>query len=153
MPVSPQSNLVPITLTLDTSAYASGDVLSDTQVVADAVPGNDGEAILQSLALIDEDDQKAAMTLMFFSGSGSLGTENSAPNISDANAREYLGKVPVLTTDYDDLGGVSVVNFKNIGLVVRGALGTRNIYVAVLNGSGTPTFTASGIKLRLGFLW
>jgi len=33
---------------------------------------------------------------------------------------------------------------------VKPASGTTDLYVAAVNGSGTPTYTAAGLKLRLG---
>jgi hypothetical protein len=143
---------IDVALSLDTSAYASGDLLADAQIVAACTRANDVEAVLQSIMVIDEDDQKAAFTIYFASASASWGTENSAPSISDANAREILGYVDVAVADYKDLGGVSVACKNNVGMVVKPASGSDDIYVAVVNGSGTPTYTASGVRLRLGFI-
>jgi len=143
---------IDVTLSLDTSAYTSGDVLADTQVVTNAMRVNDGLGILQSVVAVDEDDQGAAFDLHFFSANSSLGTENAAPSIADADARNWLGKVAIATGDWADLGGVRVACIANINLAVKPASGTRNLYVGVINGSGTPTYTASGVRLRLGFL-
>lgn len=144
---------IDVTLTLDTSAYASGDVLADTQVVTNAMRANDLGGILQSVTVIDQDDQKAAFDIYFLSANVSMGTENSAPSISDANALEILGApIQIAVSDYKDLGGVSIAGKDAIGKIVKPATGTRNLYVAVVNGTGAPTYTASGVKLRLGFL-
>lgn len=151
LPVATPVSHVDVTLSLDTSAYTAGDVLADTQVVTNAMRANDSLGILQSVVAIDEDDQGAAFDLHFFSANGSLGTENAAPSTADADARTWLGKVSIGTGDWIDLGGVRVASIANIGLAVKPASGTRNLYVGVINGSGTPTYTASGIKLRLGF--
>lgn len=144
--------LIEVTLSLDTSAYASGDVLADTQQIDAAFSLADGRGVLHSLMVIDEDDQGAAFDVYILSGSGSMGTENAAPSISDANARTILCRIPVLTSDYADLGGVKVANLSGLNRVVSAASGTDDLYVAVVNGSGTPTFTASGVKLRLGII-
>lgn len=145
-------NLIDVTFSLDTSAFASGDVLADTQVVAGAFFENDGQGILHSLALVDKDDQKVAMTVLLFSANVALGTENSAPSISDANAANFLGAIDITAGDWRDLGGVSVCELSGLGKIVKAASGTKDIYVALLNGTGTPTFTASGIVGRFGFL-
>lgn len=144
--------LIEVTLSLDTSAYASGDVLADTQQIDAAFSLADGRGVLHSLMVIDEDDQGAAFDVYILSGSGSMGAENAAPSISDANARTILCRIPVLTSDYADLGGVKVANLSGLNRVVSAASGTDDLYVAVVNGSGTPTFTASGVKLRLGII-
>lgn len=144
--------LIDVTLSLDTNAYASGDLLADTQAVANAVRLNAGYGILHSVMVIDEDDQGAAFDIYFLSANNTLGTENSAPSISDANAREILCVVPVATSDYKDLGGVKIAGFSGLNRIIRGASGSTSIYVAVVNGSGTPTYTASGVKLRVGII-
>jgi hypothetical protein len=141
--------MIDVTLSLDTSAYASGDLLADTQAVTGYTTVVGTTSYLQSLTVIDEDDQKVAFTVVFLSSNVSLGTENAAPSISDANGREILGTVSVGTADYVDLGGVSVASIKNIGLTLNGPTG---LWVAVVNSTGTPTYTASGVRLRLGFV-
>jgi hypothetical protein len=143
---------VDVTLSLDTSAYASGDVLADTQVITNMVARIGYGGVLQSVEVIDEDDQGAAFTIYFLDANVAMGTENSAPSISDANARSITGSVAVATSDYADLGGVKVAKISGGGLPLQAASGTRNGYVAVVNSTGTPTYTASGVRLRLGIL-
>ena len=145
-------DLVPVTLTCDTSILADDDVIADTQEVTNAFDA-DGFARFQSLILIDEDDQKQDVDILFFNGSGTLGTENSGASISDANARNYLGKVSILIADYLDLGGVAVAQAVNCGLILKAKdLATPSLYVAAVCRSGTPTYTAAGLKLRLGLI-
>lgn len=147
-----ETKLFEVTLSLDTSAYSSGDLLADAQQCDGALAKADGTGVLQSIMIIDEDDQKAAFTIYLTNVATSWGTENSAPTISDTVARSILAIIDVATTDYKDLGGVSVANIKGIGAVLKSVSGNDDLYVAVVNGSGTPTYTASGVKLRLGIL-
>lgn len=144
--------IVEVTLSLDTSAYASGDLLADTQAAASAVRLNAGYGVLHSVTVVDEDDNGAAFDIYFLSANNTFGSENSAPSISDASARDILGVLSVATTDYKDLGGVKIAFFSGINMIVKGASGSTSIYVAVVNGSGTPTYTASGVRLRLGII-
>lgn len=146
-----QPRLVDVTLTIETTALDAGDVAADTQVVTGATKAADTFGVLQSLAFVDPEDQKAACTFYFFSANVSLGTEDSAPSISDANALNYLGHVDVAVGDYKDLGGVSVAmpNFKPFA--VKPATGTANIYVA-MTVVATPTYAGGAATLRLGFL-
>ncbi len=139
-----------VTPVCDTSAYTAGDVLFDTTAVTGALRSSGGAAELVSVTLIDEDDQAAAnITLYFLRSNVSLGTINGAPNISDANAREIQGHVTIASTDFVDVGGAKVGCKTNLGLVMEAATGTT-LYVAA-TCAGTPTQTAAGIKLRLGF--
>lgn len=145
------SDVFPVTLSLDTSAYVSGDVLADTQVLTDAMLVAGGRAILQSVVVIDEDDQKQGFILLFFSSSQSLGTENAAPDVSDSEIREFLGKVTVNAGDYLDLGGASVAQPSFTPFLLEAAADSKDLYVAALS-QGTGTYSASGLKLRLGLL-
>mgnify|MGYP001601299563 CR=1 FL=1 len=150
--VGGKTSVFDVTLSLDTSAYASGDLLADTQACSALFRKDDGTGLLQSLMVIDQDDQKVAFDVYILSANVTMGTENSAPSITDANAVNILGIVSVATTDYKDLGGVSVANIKGLGIPIKAVSGTDDLYLAVVNGTGTPTFTASGVKLRLGVL-
>lgn len=142
--------IVDLTLSLDTGAYASGDVLANTQVVTDALRDKNVGGTLRSLTVIDEDDQKAVFDIYFLDAASSLGAENGPPDITDAAARSLLGKVAVAVADYKDLGGVAIAHYDNLNILLRAATDSKDIYVGVINGSGSPTYTASGLKLRLG---
>lgn len=143
--------VVPVTFTLDTSAYTAGDLLADTQAITAAVPVSAGVVTLTSMVLNDKDDQVAAtMTVVFLDANVSLGSENSAPSITDANADAIVGIVPIAIADWVDMGGCKVASKTNIQLMVKGATGSQDIYVALITG-GTPTQTASGITGRFAF--
>lgn len=142
-------SLIDVTLSLDTNAYADGDVLAATQEIAGAVRTNAGCALLQSLTVHDEDDVGQALDLIFFSANSALGTENAAPSITDAAARDILGIVSIASADFKDFGGVKIASLKGIGLILKGATSATSVYVgAIIRGAGT--FTAAGIRLRLG---
>lgn len=144
------SEVVEVTLTLDTLIYAAGDVLSDSAAVA-GMPVNGGRARLVSLVVIDEDDQGAALDLVFFSTNVSLGAKNAVPSISDADARNTLGHVSVAASDYIDLGGVREATKSGLDLLLEAAAGSRSVYVGSIT-RGTPTHSANGLRLRLGLV-
>lgn len=141
-----------VTLSLDTAAYADGDVLADTQTVTNAfkIPG--GRMILQSVTVLDEDDQGQAFDLIFLDTNNSLGTENAAVSITDANARRIFGRVSIAAGDYYDLVANRIATVTNIGLVLAAATGSRSLFLGAVS-RGTGTYTASGIKLKLGVMW
>jgi hypothetical protein len=143
------ADVVYVTPTLDTSAYTAGDVLFDTAAVAGALRVSGGKAKLVSVTVLDEDDQAAAtLDLYFFRSNVSLGTVNGAPNVSDANARECLGWVPVAVADWKDVGTSKIACVRNVNLMLKATTGTT-VYVAGVTG-GTPTQTAAGIRIALG---
>lgn len=140
-----------VTLSLDTSAYATGDVLAATQEIADVVPSVGDATALHSLVILDKDDQGQGLDIVFLDANVPLGTENAAPSITDANAAHVLGIVSVAAADFVDLGGCRVATLSGIGLVLQPAADSRSVYVAAIS-RGTGTYTAAGIDLRLGFI-
>ena len=150
LPVGNVTELISVTLSLDTSAYANGDLLADAQAVTGAARASGKGGELVSVVVVDEDDQGAAFDIYLTQVSTSWGTENSAPTVTDAVARSIQAVIPIGTGDYKDLGGVKVAQIKNIGAVYETS-GGADLYVAVVNGSGTPTYTASGVRLVFGF--
>lgn len=141
---------VDVTFSLDTNIYASGDLLAESQVIAACMRVDDSTGVLSGFSLHDEDDQGIEMDVVLLSANASLGTENAAVSITDANAREILGIINVASTDWKDLGGVKVATKLNVNQPIKPATGTDDIYVALIT-RGTPTHTASGIRGRFHF--
>ena len=147
--VGSASDWITLTTSLDTGAYAANDVLADTQELASAVRVNGGNAIVDSIVVLDEDDNAGDLTVVFFRTNVSLGTENSAVSITDANARQILCSIPILSSDYDDLVGSQVATLSNVGCLIEAASGTTSVYVGLISND-TKTYTASGIQLAFG---
>lgn len=149
IPLKMISTITNVTLTLDTAAYADGDLMADTQEVANCFPINSGTGVLNTVTVIDEDDQGQPFDLVFLDSNNTLGSENVPPTISDTNARAVLGWVPIKTTDYIDLGGVRVATISGLSLNIKANTGNNDMYVAAIS-RGTGTYTASGVLLRIG---
>lgn len=145
-----KTKTVDLTFSLDTSAYASGDLLADSQRLVDVVRFADFQGVLSGFTLHDEDDQGVELDVVFLSANVSLGTENAGVSVTDANARQILGIVNVASTDWKDLGGVKVATKLNVNVPILPAAQTRDVYVALIT-RGTPTHTASGIRGRFHF--
>lgn len=142
-----------LAMTTDTNVYASGDLIADTQQLDAAFRLSNGTGVLNSITIIDQDAQGVALYIMLHNTTTSMGTENSAPNISDANLAAGLqGVITVATTDYVTVSGAKVACLKNLGIPIKAVSGTDDLYVSVLNSTGTPTFTATGLNLALGIL-
>lgn len=135
-----------VTPVCDTSAYTAGDVLFPTTAITIASGVQAARGTIRFAGVLDKDDQTAqAISLWFMRSNVALGTANSAPNISDTNAEEIIGKVTVTTSD--DLGGCKLGQADGLSLPFELSSGT--LYVAATT-AGTPTQTASGIVLRIG---
>lgn len=142
---------VAVTPTCDTSAYTAGDVIFDVTAIANAGRVSGGVCVLQSVTVVDKADQTAAaMTLFFFSTTGTFGTANAAPSMSDANAgSNYQGHVVIAAADWVDIGGAKIACAKGIGLAMKPAATT--LYVAATT-AGTPTYGASDLVYQFTFL-
>ena len=146
-------DLIDVTLTTDAEAHADNDVIAQSIEIPNAVAVKGGSAIIQSIMLLDEDNEAPAVDLIFQTDNTALASdEGEAINISDANARDILGFVNV--SNYTDLIGCKVAVKSNIGLVVKAASDTKSIYVHAVNRSGgtyTPAATTD-LKMRIGIV-
>ena len=147
LPVGTLLKITDVTLSLDTSAYASGDVLADSQIISACLRTDDGTGTIVNVTLTDVDDQGAGLDLIFLDANVALGTENSTPSITDGNAANILGWVRINASDWIDLGGVRLASVP-CTIPVKGVSGADDLYVAAIT-RGTPTHTASGIVLRV----
>jgi hypothetical protein len=140
-----------VTLSLNTSAYANADLLADTQSIDAAFFAIDGTGLIRSLVVIDEDDNTLyTFSVWFLDGTGTLGTENSAPSATDAVCRTILGKVDFATTDGLDLGDSKVYSKTGLSIPVKAITGTDDLGIAAIVTTGTPTHSAAGIRVRIG---
>ena len=145
--------VIDVTLSLDTNIYADNDVAAAPQEVTNffRVPG--GRAYLHSIKVQDNDDQGVEMEILFLNATGSIGAENAAFGPTDAVAETIIGRVLIATADYTDASTSQFAFQGNIGLMMQAAPSTTSVWIAAVVRSGTPTFTASGVKLKLGVMW
>ena len=146
-------DLIDVTLTTDAEGHADNDVIAQSIEIPNAVAVMGGSAIIQSIMLLDEDDEAPAVDLIFQTDNTALASdEGEVINISDANARDILGFVNV--SNWSDLVGCQIAVKSNIGLVVKAASTTKSIWVHAVNRSGgtyTPAATTD-LKMRIGIV-
>lgn len=151
--ISTETDVKDVTPVLDTNAYADNDVLFVPIVIPGAFREPGGIRVLQSIVVLDGDDQAVDMDLVFFNASATLGTINAAVSISDADAAKIIGYVRLVAADdANDLINSYVYAKSGIGQVLKAASGQTDLYVAGIVRSGTPTFSAAGMKIKLGFI-
>lgn len=148
---TPGGTVVSVTPVLDTAIYAADELLFNTTAIASAAFQAGGVVRLESILLLDEDDQGIAMDLLFLDAATSLGTFNAAFGASDTLARGIVGRVNIATGDYVDCGGFRVAQKSGLNLMLECAAATSSLYVAGITRGGTPTYTASGLKFKFGF--
>lgn len=143
-----QPNVYDVTPVLEASILADNDVF----FIATEVPGVFDKGlprILDSVEVLDGDDQATEFDLIFFNATATIGTLNAGVTISDADAAKVIGRVSFLTTDAIDLINSTLFVKTGIGLIMKGV--TSSVWVAGVVRSGTPTYTAAGFKIKLGF--
>lgn len=140
------------TPSVDTTALAAGDVIADTEAVSGFFRANDVGTTLIGLTVLDKTDNTAAnldMTFVFFKSNVSLGTENSAPSITDTNAEHIIGLVRVQSTDVIDLGLSKVAYVQPKPVPLTPLSGTDDVAVAIFSAnSGAPDFDASALVVN-----
>ncbi len=159
LPVSATANAIPVkalddVITIDasvpTAALAEGDVAFATQEVANFSTGANITSVLQSVTVIDVDDQGIGIDLIFFSENTTLGTENSAPDIDDTEVQTSIGRVQVGAGSFYDLGANKIACSYPIGLPMKAGAG-GSIWMAGI-ARGAPTYASGHIYIKLGIL-
>ena len=148
---APEHALQPVPLA-DGTFIISPSVLADTQAVTNMFRVVDGTATLNSIHILDPDDQGVAFDIIFLDANQSLGTENAAPSITDANAQTIIGRIRVGAADFVDIGGSRIATISGIGLTLKAASGTTTGYIGSIT-RGAATYAGGHIYLRLGLTW
>jgi hypothetical protein len=141
-----------LTLTTDDSSHSANDVLAATQALAGAARVAGGTGVIQTIVVQDLSDQGVAMDLVFLDANVGIGTENAAVSVADSDAVAILGTVNIATTDYCDLINSQVATVRNVGLEFKCAAASTSLYVAAITRGGTPTYAATGLRLKIGIL-
>lgn len=137
---------------LETSVLANGDVF----FIPTQVPGcfKLGEpAKLISIQVNDTDDQGVSFDLYFFNATATLGTLNAGITISDADAAKAIGQASftAAANGTDLINSWLYVKTFDEGILMTPVDGSSSLWVAGVVRSGTPTYSASGFKIKLGF--
>lgn len=144
-----EPDVVAVTLVADTSIYADNDVLAIPQEITGFFRDAGGKVSLDSIVLLDEADQAVDVELIFMDANGTLGTINEPVTMSDADARKVLGSVLIVAADYTDLVNGQVATKRlDTPLWLEGV--TTSLWLGAIVRSGTPTYAAASLKLKLG---
>lgn len=144
------ATVITITPNIVTGAMTAGDVLFDFTELQNAVRDAGGQALIQSITVIDKGDLQAAALDLYLSGAAvALGTSNAAPSITDANAAgvDHLGQIGV--ADWKDLGGVRVATLKGVG--VLGQAAATSLWIGAVT-QGTANNANADIVVRVALV-
>ena len=112
-----------------------------------------GTAIIQSIVILDDDDNGNALDKVLMDTTGLLDAGDDADVIDAADGvipDAILGVVSV--TNYFDGVLWQVGQKDNIGLTIKSASTTRSVYISAINRGGTATWTAEGLRLKIGYI-
>ena len=150
-------DLIDVTLTTVAAAIGNNEVISQSIEIENAVAVSGGSGIIQSVMLLDEDDEAPAIELLFSQVSTAItdaASEVIGNSVADLDAtfRSFLGATTV--SSWSDLVDAQIGVKSNIGLAIKAASGATSIWVHAINRSGgnyTPAATTD-LKLRIGII-
>ena len=147
-------DVITLTVVGDANESADNEAIFQADEIENAVAVNGGTCILQSVGLLDDDDNGGAIDLVFMDTTGLLDASDDCTVIDAADGvipDAILGVVTI--SSYFDGVLWQYGHKENIGLVLKAASGSRSIYVSGVNRSGGAlTWTAAGIRLKLGIV-
>jgi hypothetical protein len=100
-------------LTTATTAYSVGDQMGAQMTFAGAAVDSGGTGVILSAVVLDKADVTTDMRLHLWKASVTLASDNAAFSVSDADMQNYLGFIPVTTTD---VGANRVGYLSNVGI-------------------------------------
>lgn len=127
-----------VTPTISTSAYATGDAVGGLLTFASVVESANSAATLDSIVVIDKDQELATFDLVLFDQTFTATADNAVFAPSDADLANCIGVVRV--SDYANFSTNSVATRTNVGLGIK-LTGTSLFGQLVVRG--TPTYTAT----------
>lgn len=142
------AQLIVVTPTVDTNAYASGDQLSTAQRLLAVAEDTKGLALLRSILVIDADNQKAGLDLLFFNQDpGVLAADNAPVVLSTAQLAMLVGKVAIVTGDYAVIQATTnAVAYKEVQELLGCLKGLKDLWLVIVI-RGSATYTAAGTSL------
>ena len=149
---------VRVTPVLTGVQYANNDILFDTVEIPGAVKYAGGASKLVNVSLWSKSNDVFDIELLFFQVNQSMGTVNTARNVSDADwvTAKYLGHV-VLDGSAEDYnyGGGRIFTFADrpaLPIILQAESGSTSVFCAAfLSGDDvTPSFSVGDIELIFG---
>jgi hypothetical protein len=132
-------------LTTASTAYSAGDTLGTGWTIPNAAKASAGTGRVVGIDLRDYADVTSSISLWFFQGSVTFGTDNAAPSLSDADSLKYVGDITIAMVD---LGSVRVgsANSVSIPYVLDG---TDLLVYATTNTGHTFFGAVTDLRLRV----
>lgn len=140
------------TPTVDTSAYAAGDLIGGKLTLANAAKAEGGGGLVLMAGLIDMAAQEALIDVVLFNADpeNTTFTDNAAFDIADADLANAIK--PVQVFDWTGFNDNSIGWSEEAPRPFVCAAGETALYAALVS-RGTPTFAAAtDLRLRVAVL-
>ena len=156
-------DLIDVTITLPDNNTAAGDVIFHPQKIEDAVAELGGKCMIQSVALIIQDNSTEAsadgtvvQTIQLLFTSDSSNTNMDAvldPAASGTAATSLMNSFcgQVYVTNLIDAGRQSIGSAQNIGIIAKAADASRDMYVWGMC-HGVDNYNGGTLTLRVGVI-
>ena len=134
--------------TVTAGAYSANDVLGG--LMEFQIPWEPGAGFVDSVRVVDDADQKAAMTLWLFNAAPTAILDNAAFAPTVADLKKVVGKIAIAASDYTTLNG-NAVALKALNSDGQTSFYCPNgILYAYAVPSATPTYAAvTDIQIEL----
>ena len=147
--------IIRVTPTLSTDAYAAGDVAFTATEIPNAVREDGGCSKIVNCFVMDQDRDTFDLNLIFTEKNTAIGTINATADISDANmeaigfcgmnffqsdaaANGHIDNVRIMKQQSISSSGESVEP-----VLIQAEAGSTSVYVSGIFPDGTPTFAAA----------
>lgn len=152
--VGGHTKVVSVTPTVDTSAYASGDLIGGKLTLSSAGRFGDklrnGTGVVQSVVVADKAKQSVTLDVVLFDTdpTGTTFTDNAAFAVADADIGKIIGVASVSNwTAFSDNSVGDAINLTNLPF----DLGESTTIYAALVARGAPTYVAAtDLVVRVG---
>lgn len=139
MPLHGNTRKIEAPLTITAGAYSASDVVGGLVAVT-IQQGRFASGVIRKLSVVDDDNEKAALTIYFFSEAPTSIADNAAFAPAIADLKKMSGSVAVAAGDYVTLNGNAIALKTEINHDFQATTGILYLYLVC---TGTPTYTAT----------
>lgn len=133
-------------VTSNGAAYALGDAVGGLWTFPVAL-GSEGSGVIEQLTIIDLDDAKSPLDIVFFRDAPVSGfTDNAAVAIAAGDRTKVIGWMQVLASHYTSVSGSDAIATVTFPIPFTLTKGVRDL-TAIAIARGTPTYTSTNALL------
>lgn len=137
------------TPTITAGAYSASDAVGGKLTFANAARVSGGKGVINSMIVVDDDNEKASLELWLYNQDFTPTADNSPFDPSDTDNENLVGVIPIYTSDYFSANDNAVGVVRGIGLEFQ-LVSTTSLY-GQLKCVATPTYSATtDLTIKLG---